>query len=210
MSDLMSGSKGSDVKALQKAMNGLGTLGVKLKEDGVFGERTEAALKKWQKLQGEKSTGRIAKSALKAVRQSGGKVPVMTVRDYAPRITKNVDSVRNNGAEVASQAEELDEARKRLRKRIDDSHAIEKKMTKASAQNKAYLADWLGDAKKIAAMQTRFEAVAQSDPAGAAKLVKEIEALDAQAERTIAKMRANVDLLRAEWHKLQPILEAAA
>ncbi|MEM7768851.1 MAG: peptidoglycan-binding domain-containing protein [Pseudomonadota bacterium] len=198
------------MKALQKAMNGHSALGLKLKEDGVFGERTEAALKKWQKLQGQKPTGRIAKSALKAVRQSGGKVPVMTVRDYAPRITKNVDSVRNNGAEVASQAEELDDARKRLRKRIDDSHAIEKKMAKASAQNKAYLADWLGDAKKIAAMQTRFETMAQSDPAGAAKLVKEIEALDAQAERTIARMRANVDLLRAEWQKLQPIMKAAA
>ncbi|MEO0995592.1 MAG: peptidoglycan-binding domain-containing protein, partial [Pseudomonadota bacterium] len=71
MSDLMNGSKGSDVKALQKAINGHGALGVRLKEDGVFGARTEAALKKWQKLQGEKPTGRIAKSALKAVRQSG-------------------------------------------------------------------------------------------------------------------------------------------
>lgn len=210
MSELKHGSKGNDVKALQKAMNAHPSLGVKLKEDGIFGDKTEAAFKKWQKLHGQKPTGKAGKGAVKAIQQSGVKKPIMTVRDYAPRIKHNVDTISENGTEITKQAAELDVARKALRKRIDDSHAIEKKMAKANAQNEAYLADWLGDAKKIAAMQARFDAMAASDPAGAAKLLKEVETLDAQAEKALKKIKANITMLNTEWRKLQPILQAAA
>ncbi|MEM9147311.1 MAG: peptidoglycan-binding domain-containing protein [Pseudomonadota bacterium] len=210
MSDLQNGAKGHEVKTLQKAMNAHPTLGARLKEDGVFGEKTEAAFKKWQKLQGQKPTGKASKGTVKAIQQSSAKAPVMTVRDYAPRIKNNTETLRENGAELANQAAQLDEARKALRKRIDDSHAIEKKMAKANAQNQAYFADWLNDAEKIADLQQRFETMASRDPAGAAKLLKDIQALDAQAEKAFVKIRSNIQTLNAEWRKLQPIFDAAA
>lgn len=210
MSDFKNGSKGTEVRAIQKAINAHPGLSIKLKEDGIFGDKTEAAVKAWQKLQGQKQTGTAPKGAAKAIRQSAEKAPSMTVRDYAPRIKHNTETVRDNAAELANQTAKLDDARKALRKRIDESHAIEKKMARASAQNQAYLADWLNEAQKIATLQARFDKMARSDPAGAAKLLKEIEALDTQAEKVLAKLKGNVQTLNGEWRKLQPIFEAAA
>lgn len=210
MSDFKNGSKGTEVRAIQKAINAHPGLSMRLKEDGIFGDKTEAAVKAWQKLQGQKQTGTAPKGAAKAIRQSAEKAPSMTVRDYAPRIKHNTETVRDNAAELANQTAKLDDVRKALRKRIDESHAIEKKMARASAQNQAYLADWLNEAQKIATLQARFDKIARSDPAGAAKLLKEIEALDTQAEKVLAKLKGNVQTLNGEWRKLQPIFEAAA
>lgn len=56
MKKMKSGAKGGDVKALQEALNKAGAK-PKLAVDGKFGDKTEAALKAWQKKNGLKADG---------------------------------------------------------------------------------------------------------------------------------------------------------
>ncbi len=63
MKKLQNGSKGSDVKSLQKALNTT-KIRARLKVDGKFGEKTEDAVRKWQKHNRLKVTGIAEKTTL--------------------------------------------------------------------------------------------------------------------------------------------------
>lgn len=71
---LKSGSQGSNVKKLQKALNSLGykaSNGKKLSVDGVMGSLTISSLKKFQKAMGVKQTGKLDDATKKAFAKKG-------------------------------------------------------------------------------------------------------------------------------------------
>lgn len=71
---LKSGSQGSNVKKLQKALNSLGykaSNGKKLSVDGVMGSLTISSLKKFQKAIGVKQTGKLDDATKKAFAKKG-------------------------------------------------------------------------------------------------------------------------------------------
>lgn len=71
---LKSGSQGSNVKKLQKALNSLGykaSNGKKLQVDGVMGSLTISSLKKFQKAMGVKQTGKLDDATKKAFAKKG-------------------------------------------------------------------------------------------------------------------------------------------
>ena len=65
LADLRRGSKGEDVKALQQALIDLGFLNDKA--DGIFGKKTEQAVKEWQWYLGEEDNGVMTDEDLAAL-----------------------------------------------------------------------------------------------------------------------------------------------
>ncbi len=72
MKKLQNGSKGSDVKSLQKALN-TSKIKARLKVDGKFGVKTEDAVRKWQKHSRLKVTGVVDKTTLASLGLGGNK-----------------------------------------------------------------------------------------------------------------------------------------
>ena len=69
MSVLKSGSKGDDVKALQAT---LGKLGFSVAADGIFGEKTHAAIITMQTIFGYDADGMAGPATLKLIEQQAG------------------------------------------------------------------------------------------------------------------------------------------
>lgn len=80
MKKLQNGSKGSDVKSLQKALNTT-KFRARLKVDGKFGEKTEDAVRKWQKHNRLKVTGIAEKTTLASLGLGGSASP-RSKQDY--------------------------------------------------------------------------------------------------------------------------------
>lgn len=169
MAIVKKGAKGSAVTNIQKLLN---KNGAKLDVDGAFGPKTEAAVRKFQKKAKLKPDGIVGPLTMAALKY-GGPLPEMTVRDYKARLNQLRKDWDDNAGILKIYANMADEVK-----------ALSPTVTK-DVKNAYYFfnsnhAHWLKVrefGEQIAAKQTQFSTLQTSNPAAAAKLVKECEAL---------------------------------
>lgn len=116
MAKLKQGSKGKPVEAVQTKLNRTGKAGPKLKVDGLFGPKTQAAVKTYQKFIRVKVDGVAGSTTLDALDTKPGSVS-LTVD--APIVPKGSDKA------------EIDKIDKELKTQQDKVEALLKEFTKA-------------------------------------------------------------------------------
>ena len=172
MAILKKGSKGSEVKALQTALNSNGAR-PKLDVDGDFGPLTEAAVKEFQKRAKIKTDGQAGDTTMAALK-FGGPLPEMTVQDYVKRSAEFRKAFDFNQSNIESFSR-MQAAAAKLTAVV--STEVPKMNTLFDANYDAHvkIAELAG---KIVAKQAEFAKLLLKDPVKAATLVKECEALD--------------------------------
>lgn len=184
MSILKKGSKGKPVEDLQKRLNKQGAK-PPLKVDGIFGPLTGKATHDFQKKAKLKADGQAGPLTMAALKY-GGKLPEMTVRDYEKRrkhLAKVFDANRAN----YSSYKKIDAQIDALSNRAEVDRALEKFDTNYQLHKQVAAL-----CKQIEAKQKEFEKLLLTDPAKAAKLVKDCEDLHNKVEALGARIGPNV------------------
>ena len=172
MAILKKGAKGGDVKKAQKLLN---KNGAKLKEDGDFGAKTEAATKTFQKKVKLKVDGQIGPITTAALNY-GKALPTMETQDYVKYIAKIKGNWEDNAQIVTfvrnaqkALAEAATKATKDVEAALDFYNA-----------NAVYWTEVRKIGDQVIAKQKQFEKLRMKDPAAAEKLAKECVALDSK------------------------------
>ena len=210
MANLKRGDQGNEVKDLQKKLNAVPKLGVKLVVDGIFGPKTEAAVKKFQKHVEIKASGVYDAETRKRLEAGGEPPPKMTVEDYKERIQKNQKVLEGNRKSFEDRGKKLSEAQKKLQDLLERSRIAQEFVTKLINENKAAFTEWLAVAQKVAANQKTFESLAKSNPAKARELLKTIEDQDKQAEKILDKLRKNQQAMIDADKDVKKVIDAVS
>ncbi|GMG83188.1 hypothetical protein LNKW23_24010 [Paralimibaculum aggregatum] len=210
MANLKRGDQGNEVKDLQKKLNAVPKLGVKLVVDGIFGPKTEAAVKKFQKHVEVKITGVYDAETRKRLEAGGEPPPKMTVEDYKSRLEKNQKVLENNRKGFEDRSRELAAAQKTLQELLARAKAAQDTVAKLINENKAYFTEWLAIAQKIAANQKTFETLAKTNPAKARELLKTIEADHKQAEKVLDRLRKNQQAMIDADKDVKKVIDAVS
>jgi putative peptidoglycan binding protein len=178
MAILKKGAKGNDVKAVQKQLN---KHGAKLKEDGIFGPKTEADVRKFQKkvkLKTDGQVGPLTEAALKY----GKPLPEMETRDYE-KFMSTLRTDWDDNSEILSFVRTMEKA-------LSQASASATKEVGAAFgfinANYDSMKEVIAMGEKVIAKQKEFNKLRTTNPAGAEKLAKDCAALDTKI-RSIGK-----------------------
>ncbi|MEL6807598.1 MAG: peptidoglycan-binding domain-containing protein [Pseudomonadota bacterium] len=172
MAILKKGVKGGDVKEAQKLLN---KNGAKLKVDGDFGAKTEAATKAFQKKVKLKVDGQIGPITTAALKY-GKPLPTMQTQDYIKYMAK----IKGNWVDNSQIVTFVRNAQKAL----DEAAAKATKDVEAALGfyngNVTYWTEVRKIGDQVIVKQKQFEKLRTKDPAAAEKLAKECADLDAK------------------------------
>lgn len=202
MKNLKWGAQGKPVSKLQEALNKSGRAGQKLKVDGVFGPKTDAAVKKFQSsCKGAiKADGVYGpKTAERLEIALGRKTPAWPFRDWL----NDRHDIAKFGKEMVKQDAAGIQAVKDLEKFLHGNLPA----FKAAYSEPHKLLHQAGDAvmrnvDDMARLQFEFAKVATTNPKRAAEIVKEMMRLEGSFDRitypTLREARAKMlDFLKA-------------
>ena len=207
MALLKKGAKGPDVEKFQKRLN---QLGAKLKIDGIFGSKTESAVKTFQKKAKLKADGKVGDWTWAAL-DYGGALPEMSVDDY----TKLTDRFRQAWDHNKQATLNFVTVQREVAALNKVWNSTVPKLDKMFAENTKYWEDIAKRANKIIALQKEFEGTLPKSPDKAAKIVAACEKLDAdiaayrKANLTPnhMKMQAMADNLGKTWRDSSKVIQ---
>lgn len=172
MAVLKKGSKGKIVEYLQAALNKLKAK-PPLKVDGIFGPKTQDAVKQFQKRANLKADGQVGELTEASIRY-GGPLPEMKVEDYEKR-TASFEKHRKYNTELLA-------GLMRIRKIVDllenDFNQNIFPAVKLSEANSAHWEEVLALGRKIASFQKDFKRLRLKDPKTAQKIADTCAAHD--------------------------------
>ncbi|WP_171180116.1 peptidoglycan-binding protein [Ruegeria sp. HKCCD8929] len=184
MKKLKKGTKGSDVKALQTALNKTPPK-AKLKIDGIFGDKTEAAVKAFQKAKRLKQDGIAGEKTQAAL--GIGKRKDKSIEWPWPDIEQTIGA----GAKIYGKQIDIVNAALRMAGKVKTAEmaALEKRLLAALKELTRLYRAQDKPARAVVVLERSFLKAKQSNPSACAGIVKKAKKLaEASVKATIASV----------------------
>ena len=203
MKKLQHGSKGNDVKELQKLLNENGAR-PKLKVDGKFFDKTEEALKKFQKKNGLRDDGIAGNKTwakLKPAQEAAGP-DKSWLQDYAWRIEDYAGILRKRQMVIK-------DAEKEVKQRLvvltqadhEDAQVTARKMAEEIRGQLEFSKEWMKNATKLAKLQKEHKAAYPNDQKKVEKIMDAAWSLDSTTRFAWDTFKAYHSQALEQWEK---------